>query len=213
MTLLENPSDKPYRLKRNFSLKPGLVSGHFLVRHSSFLIFHLLLFAFFLPTPSQADEIPPPFGLQWGESDERLSKLLAGAKAKIVDKHMVADREAWTVEGLLQQGLKRTVFYFKDKSLVEVELQYQSPDWDIAKYDDFMAAVRRRIEQKYGAGQLIAKTRGPAEPTGPTEGIDIIQTVVGYKWNQNNTAIELFYYSAENASQSYRTVSVHYKGL
>jgi len=108
------------------------------------------------------------------------------------------------VEGLLQAGLKRTVFYFKPGSLVEVELQYQSPDWDIAKYDDFMTAVRRRIEQKYGAGQLIAKTRAP-------EG-DVIQTIIGYKWNQDDTAIELFYYSAENGAQSYRTVSVHYKG-
>jgi|ERR1700677_538635 len=174
------------------------------IRHSSFVIFHLLALAVLFPRPVSADEIPPPFGLQWGESDERLGKLLAGAKAQVVDKHMVADREAWTVEGLLQQGLKRTVFYFKNGSLVEVELQYQSPDWDILKYDDFMSAVRKRIEQKYGAGQLIAKTRAP-------EG-DVMQTIVGYKWNQNNTAIELIYYSAENASQSYRTVSVHYKG-
>jgi len=153
---------------------------------------------------AMADEIPPPFGLQWGQSDERIAKLLTGAKANVVDKHMVADREAWTVEGLLQAGLKRTVFYFKAGSLVEVELQYQSADWDIAKYDDFMTAVRRRIEQKYGTGQLIAKTRGP-------EG-DVVQTIIGYKWTQTDTAIELFYYAAENSSQSYRTVSVHYKG-
>ena len=174
------------------------------IRHSSFVIFHLLMLAILFPIRASADEIPPPFGLQWGESNDRLAKLLDGEKAQIVDKHMVADREAWTVEGLLQQGLRRTVFYFKNGSLVEVELQYQSPDWDILKYDDFMSAVRRRIEQKYGAGQLIAKTRAP-------EG-DVIQTIVGYKWNQNDTAIELIYYSAENSAQSYRTVSVHYKG-
>ena len=177
---------------------------HFVIRASCFVIFHLLILALAFPQRAAADEIPPPFGLQWGESDERLAKLLDGAKAKVVDKHMVADREAWTVEGLLQQGLKRTVFYFKTGALVEVELQYQSPDWDIMKYDDFMSAVRKRIEQKYGEGQLIAKTRAP-------EG-DVIQTIVGYKWNQDNTAIELIYYSAENSSQSYRTVSVHYKG-
>ena len=173
------------------------------LRHSSFIIFHLLILATLLPARA-ADEIPPPFGLQWGESGERLTKLLQGAKAQIVEKHMVADREAWTVEGLLQQGLKRTVFYFKNGALVEVELQYQSPDWDILKYDDFMSAVRKRIEQKYGEGQLIAKTREPAG--------DVVQTIVGYKWTQNSTAIELIYYSAENGTQSYRTVSVHYKG-
>jgi hypothetical protein len=150
-----------------------------------------------------AEEIKPPFGLQWGESSERLEKLLKGAKAQIVDRHEVDGRDALTVEGLLQQGLRRTVFYFKSGQLVEVELQYQSADWDTFKYDEFMAQVRRRIEQKFGAGQLIARSKQP-------EG-DVIQTIVGYKWNQNNTTIQLIYYSAESAAQIYRTVSVHYK--
>ena len=103
-------------------------ASFFGLRHSGFVVFHLLILATLLPARA-ADEIPPPFGLQWGESGERLTKLLQGAKAQIVEKHMVADREAWTVEGLLQQGLKRTVFYFRNNALVEVELQYQSPDW------------------------------------------------------------------------------------
>lgn len=172
-------------------------------RRTQFLL-RAALFVLLSSGVGRADEIPPPFGLQWGEPDERLAKLLQGAKASIVDKHLVRDREAWTVEGLLQTGLKRTVFYFKNGALVEVELQYQGENWDTAKYDDFMTAVRRRIEQKYGAGQLIARTKAP-------EG-SVTQTIVGYKWNQNNTAIELFYYCAENAANTYRTVSVHYKG-
>ena len=151
----------------------------------------------------ESQQINPPFGLEWGESADRLEKLLRGAKANIVDRHEVEGREAWTVEGLIQQGLRRTVFYFRDNQLVEVELQYQSPDWDVAKYDDFMAQVRRRIEQKFGAGQLIARTR---EPEG-----DVMQTLVGYTWNENNTAIQLFYFSAETSTQAYRIVSVHYK--
>ena len=68
-----------------------------------------------------------------------------------------------------------------------------------------MSQVRRRIEQKFGTGQLIARSKAP-------EG-EIMQTIVGYKWNLNNTAIQLFYYSAESASDAYRTVSVHYKTL
>jgi hypothetical protein len=157
------------------------------------------------PEDQGPQQINPPFGLEWGESADRLERLLKGAKAEIVDRHDVDGRQAWTVEGLIQTGLKRTVFYFIDEQLVEVELQYQSPDWDVAKYDDFMAQVRRRIEQKFGAGQLIARTR---EPEG-----DVMQTVVGYKWDENNTAIQLFYYSAETSTQSYRTVSVHYKWM
>jgi hypothetical protein len=183
----------PFRLRACFGL-----------RHSSFVIAFFLMLASLLPHSARADEIPPPFGLQWGTTDDRLGKLLVGAKAKVTDKHTVDGREAWTVEGLVQPGLKRTVFYFKSGALVEVELQYENPAWDAAKYDEFMAQVRRRIEQKYGLGQLIARTKSPQG--------DVMQTVIGYKWNQNNTALELIYFCAEKAAQSYRTVSVHYKG-
>lgn len=151
------------------------------------------------------EEIKPPFGLAWGEPSDRLEKLLKGAKAAVVEKRDIEGREAWTVEGLIQAGLKRTVFYFRGGALVEVELQYQDTSWDTAKYDDFMTQVRRRIEQKFGTGQLIARSKAP-------EG-DIMQTIVGYKWNLNNTAIQLFYYAAESSADAYRTVSVHYKTL
>ncbi len=150
------------------------------------------------------EEIKPPFGLQWTETDSHLEKLLKGAKANVVEKREIEGREAWTVEGLVQAGLRRTVFYFKNGSLNEVELQYENPDWDTAKYDAFMTQVRRRIEQKYGIGQLIARSRTP-------EG-EVMQTLVGYKWNQNNTAIQLLYFSAQKGDDVYRTVSIHYKG-
>ena len=39
----------------------------------------------------------------------------------------------------------------------------------------------------------------------------MLQTVVGYKWNKNNTVIELFYYSAQKESKVFRTLSVHYR--
>ena len=38
-----------------------------------------------------------------------------------------------------------------------------------------------------------------------------MQTIVGWKWNQNNTAIELIYFAAQSPSQVFRTLSVHYK--
>ncbi|MEA3188433.1 MAG: hypothetical protein QOD99_2263 [Chthoniobacter sp.] len=157
------------------------------------------------PGQTAGDEIKPPFGLSWGESAERIEKLLKGAKATVKDRHEIEGRQAWIVEGLIQAGLKRTVFYFKNGMLVEVELQYEDATWDTARYNDFMLQVRRRIEQKFGPGQLIARSKAP-------EG-DVMQTVVGYKWNQNNTAIQLFYYAAETASDAFRTVSVHYKTL
>lgn len=149
-------------------------------------------------------EIKPPFGLSWGETQDRLERLLKGAKATIVERRVTGeDRQAWDVEGLVQTGLRRTVFHFRRGELVEVELQYQKEEWTQAKYDEFMGQVRRRIEQRYGTGQQIVRR---TEPEG-----DVMQTLVGYKWNLNNTALELYYFGAQNAQHVFRTLSVHYK--
>ncbi len=158
------------------------------------------------PTPLYAVEIDPPFKLSWGEAPMRLERLLSGAGAKIVSKRAVEDgMEAWDVEGVVQEGLKKTIFYFRAATLVGVELQYRSDGWSQEKYDDFMGRWRRTIEQRYGQGQLIARK---TEPKG-----DVTQTVVGYKWNHNNTALELIFFSAQSPSgQIFRTLSVHYKG-
>lgn len=156
-----------------------------------------------------AEEIKPPFKLTWGETTARIERLLKGAKTTVAAKRMLEDgREAWDVEGIVQPGLKRTIFYFKQGELVEVELQYQREDWDQDKYDRYMGDMRRSIEAKHGPGQLIARKTEPVE--------EVMQTVVGYKWNQNNTELDLFFYSAQNpqdATQTFRTLSVHYKTL
>ena len=150
------------------------------------------------------EDIKPPFGLIWSEPAERLERMLTKAKATIVEKRKVEGRDAWEVDGLAPNtGLKHTVFFFRASQLVEVELQYQRPDWDQAKYDEYMGQIRRSIEKRFGLGQLIARK---TEPEG-----EVVQTVVGYKWNQNNTVIELFYYSAQNGSNVFRTLSVHYR--
>jgi hypothetical protein len=66
-----------------------------------------------------------------------------------------------------------------------------------------MGRWRRTLEQSYGQGQLIARK---TEPVG-----DLSQTVVGYNWNLNNTAVNLVFFSAQNAGNVFRTLSVHYK--
>jgi hypothetical protein len=158
-----------------------------------------------LACTARAEEINPPFGLRWGETAERMLRLLQGAKATVVERRMVEGREAWDVEGLIQPGLKRTVFYFLKNELVEVELQYQKEGWTDSQYDGFLGDVRKRLEQKYGEGQLMAK-RTEQEPT-----TNVTQKLVGYKWNQNNAAIELIYFAATKEGQAFRTLSVHYK--
>jgi hypothetical protein len=151
------------------------------------------------------EEIKPPFGVAWGEPAERLERLLKGAKARIVARRpTMGGLEVWEVEGLATKGLRRTLFYFRTGELVEVELQYQREDWDQKQYDEYMGQVRQAIVRKFGEGAQIARKTEPADN-------GIVQTIVGYKWNQNNAAVELFYYSAQDGRFLYRTISVHYK--
>jgi len=158
-----------------------------------------------VPTTMQAAEVRPPFGLAWGEVPEKMETLLKGAGAKIVQKGKAGDRIVWTVEGLLQPRLKRTLFYFTDSALTEVELQYEDATWDVSRYDTFLGEVRTKIEQLYGPGTLIARQKSP---TG-----DVTETVVGYQWKLETGSMQLFYFSAERGDNVFRTVSVHYKAL
>jgi hypothetical protein len=149
--------------------------------------------------------IVPPFGLSWGLPKERLAGLLKGANAKVVERRVVAGREMWSVEGLAQAHLTRTVFYFKGDSLNEAELEYQDKDWLDADYNDFMNQLRGSLETKFGPSRLIARSKGPQG--------DVTQTVTGYEWVQQVSAVQLVYFSAENPSQVFRMVSLHYKAL
>lgn len=161
------------------------------------------LFGCVSPTNLPAAEVRPPFGLAWGELPDKLATLLQGAGAKIVDKGKVGERDVWTVEGLLQPRLKRTLFYFQSSALTEVELQYEDPSWDVARYDTFLGEVRAKVEQLYGPGTLIARQKNPSG--------DVTETVVGYQWKLESGSMQLFYFSAERGSNVFRTVSVHYK--
>jgi hypothetical protein len=87
------------------------------------------LFYFFRQNARAADELVPPFGFRWNDSMARVEAVLHGAKAKLVSREKKENREVWTVEGLIHPGLKRTVFTFKERALVAVELQYEYPDW------------------------------------------------------------------------------------
>jgi len=148
--------------------------------------------------------IAPPFG-RWGEEESQLESRIIGAKAKIVEKRVLNGRDRWEVEGLIQPNLKRTIFYFRGGGLVEVELQYQSPQWIDSDYNSFLGELRIKIEQRLGDGKLIARSKTPVG--------NVTQTLVGYEWSRDDSAIELVYFAAESPSQVYRTVSLHYKSL
>jgi hypothetical protein len=152
-----------------------------------------------------ADELSPPFGFRWNDSMARVEAVLHGAKAKIVSREKKENREVWTVEGLVHPGLKRTLFTFRQRALVAVELQYEYPDWSIERYNQRMAEIRKYFDEKYGTGKLVSRSRD--------HDTDVIQTLVGYQWMVGTTMLELFYFSAQHENLVYRTISVDYKAL
>jgi hypothetical protein len=170
-------------------------------------IFQASLAAIFLSVSHvhAADELLPPFGFRWNDSMARVEAVLHGARAKIVSREKEETRDIWTVEGLIHPGLKRTLFTFKQRALVAVELQYEYPDWSIERYNQRMGEIRKYFDDKYGTGKLVSRSRDTDT--------DVIQTLVGYQWMIGTTMLELYYFSAQHDSLIYRTISVDYKAL
>jgi hypothetical protein len=164
------------------------------------------LIAFFLSAPCafSVDELVPPFGFRWTDSMARVEDVLHRTKAKITSREKKQNREVWTVEGLVHPGLKRTLFTFRNRSLVEVELQYEY-DRSIEWYNQRMGEIRKYFDEKYGTGKLVSRSRD--------NDTDVIQTLVGYQWMVGATMLELFYFSAQHDNLVYRTITVDYKAL
>jgi hypothetical protein len=181
------------------------------VARSNRLIIHRILLSgliacfLFAQHARAADELVPPFGFRWNDSMARVEAVLHGAKAKMVSREKKENREIWTVEGLIHPGLKRTVFTFKERALVAVELQYEYPEWSIERYNQRMGEIRKYFDEKYGTGKLVSRSRD--------HDTEIIQTLVGYQWIVGTTMLELFYFSAQHDNLVYRTISVDYKAL
>src|SRR6476619_3296557 len=151
------------------------------------------------------EDIPPPFGFRWNDSAAKVEQVLVAAKAKIVTREQKEKRDVWTVEGLVQPGLKRTLFEFKEGFLVQVELHYEYDKWTIENYNDRMGEIRRYFDGKFGTGKLVSRSRDTDS--------DVIQTLVGYQWIVGGTMLELFYFSAQRDKNVFRSITVSYNAI
>ena len=176
-----------------------------MMNRSSFCCVALALFFLRAAVVRAAEDIPPPFGFKWNDSMTKLEQVLTGAKAKIISREKKEKRDVWTVEGLVQPGLRRTLFIFRDGFLVEVELQYEYPDWTIERYNERMGEIRRYFDAKFGTGKLVSRSRDTDS--------DVVQTLVGYQWIVGGTMLELFYFSAQRDQNVFRSITVSYKAI
>lgn len=189
------------------------------------------------PAKPEEREIHPPFSLMWHEPSERLEIKIEAAKLAITDRRKLDRQWIVTAGGFKKPNLsdpaapkppelRRVLFHFeggaisKDKGangkvremltgaqLVEVELQYEQDGWDEEKYGACLSEKRQMLERLYGPGQQLVRSSTPT-PDGKAT-----QTLVGYKWNRNNTAVELIYFhvAVDDGPHAFHTLSLHYK--
>ena len=158
-----------------------------------------------------ARQIDLPFKLTWGESAERIEKMVRGAGAKIGSRRTERGGiEVWEVEGIHIEALRKTLFRFQNEQLVGLELQYRGPTdpkgretWSGERYAEFMGRWRRNLDQQYGTGKLLTRKTG-------AEG-DVSQTLSGYRWTSGNTTVDLISFCAERGPERFQTLSVHYR--
>ena len=147
-------------------------------------------------------EIKAPFGMQWGESVERIKEVVGKAKAQVVEEKVTGNRDVLVVEGIVQEGLKRTLFYFAEGGLSEVELQYDRAGWDEARVASWVSTIKQQADRKYGAGRLFAEDRGDQN--------GLQHSLRGWIWVQNFVSLRLVHYTAQQGEERMRRVSLHY---
>ena len=203
MEIFPSPNDKPVHSKARAVLFPSTVTNSCRAFISTALCAFGLLGE--IRQTARADaEIEPPYNLKWGETALRLEEALLGTNAKIVERTKSGGgREVWKVEGLPGIALKRTSFHLCEGKLIEVELQYWKDDWSPATYEEFMRTVLRRLEEKHRAGKPV--TRRQESERG------VMKTLVGHRWECGSSALELFYFAAQDPKFFFRTLSLHYK--
>lgn len=182
----------------------------------------LLLGGVMTESPSSAQQpaahvIKIPYALAWGDSVEKVREMLNAVKGReTAFSQKAAGKFVLEAEGLGvgDQLLKKSLFTFRDGSLVEVELDYGDPSWDGEKTLDFFDRTRRRIGERYGTGILIVN-KLKERPSGDKMPQDMTYTLIIYQWTQPTVALELNYYSVEEGSgekaKALRLVSLHYK--
>ncbi|MFZ4484287.1 MAG: hypothetical protein ACOYOL_09955 [Chthoniobacterales bacterium] len=161
----------------------------------------LLLAALAAPLAAQ-QEIKAPFGMQWGESSDRIKQVVTKAKAKVAEERPAGGRDLMVVDGIVQEGLQRTLFYFKEGGLNEVELQYDRQDWDEVRVESWVNTIKIQADRRYGPGRVFA------EETGDENGLR--HSLKGWLWTQNFVSMRLIYYHAEKGDEKLRRVSLHY---
>jgi len=160
-----------------------------------------------------AQGIRVPYGMAWGDSPEKVREMIRAVKAQETSYVTKSPgKDVLEAQGLALGDplLKKSLFTFREGSLVEIELQYGDSTWDAEKTLDFFDRTRRRINERYGTGTLLVN-KVKERPDGEKVPADMNYTLIVYEWSQPSVALQLDYYAVEEKEKALRLVSLHYK--
>jgi hypothetical protein len=161
------------------------------------------------PTPPGWEaRVLPPFGLHWGETPERMERLLGGAKATIEKRTKKGDAEIWETVGLVQTGLKHVNFEFQKGLLTRVTLFYENSEWGGDKYVSFFGEVAKRIAEKHGEPSRQVTEATPTALKGEEDGMLKRREAA---WSRDDTGLRLVYLQSKDAPPSW-SLRVEYTG-
>ncbi len=154
-----------------------------------------------------------PYGMAWGDSPEKVRDMIRAVKAQETGFSTKSPgKDVLEAQGLAVGDplLKKSLFTFRDGSLVEIEMQYGDSTWDAEKTLDFFDRTRRRINERYGTGTLLVN-QIKERPAGEKVPEGMSYTLIVYEWSQPAVALQLDYYAVEEKEKALRLVSLHYK--
>ena len=173
----------------------------------------LLSCAMVMGQQSTVQGIRVPYGMAWGDSPEKVRDMIRAVKAQETGFSAKSPgKDVLEAQGLAvgDQLLKKSLFTFRDGSLVEIEMQYGDSTWDAEKTLDFFDRTRRRINERYGTGTLLVN-QIKERPAGEKIPEGMSYTLIVYEWSQPAVALQLDYYAVEEKEKALRLVSLHYK--
>jgi hypothetical protein len=169
-----------------------------------------ILFVFMIrgASPLRAQPVPLPFGLQWGDTPERIQGLADRTGSKAERQAEGAGRETVELTGLFpDRPFHRLAFTFETGQLIQVAIHYPMPDYN-AGAKQLVTSLRWELERSLGPGELL-ETGTEHNPEGLQEARRV------FRWQRDGCAVWLISLQVNDSSGTGREgeVSVVYANL
>ncbi|MBV9998669.1 MAG: hypothetical protein JO015_06095 [Verrucomicrobia bacterium] len=141
----------------------------------------------------RAQLIPPPFGLQWGETPERVQSLAGRTGSKAERRTEAPGRETFELTAPFpDRPFHRLAFTFETGQLIQVAVHYPLPE-DGAGAKQLVTSLRWELERSLGPGELL-ETGTETNPDRYQEARRV------FRWQRDGCAVWLISLELSNGS-------------